>query len=423
MIRHLQRAALTAALLAAPAAPALAQATGSQVSGVQGIELLSGRSKVVSAPGVLERVAISNPKIADLKIVNQRQVLLQGLSPGTTTLMVWTKAGQVKSFDVTVGLDAATVQRQLRALTGNAGFNVAHNGTASLLTGQADAIAQREQAEKIVASYGAPVVNLIQLPQRRDQIQIDVHVVELTKTGALNFGYTVGGGEVTDVASGIRKYIFKAGEMAFGEATTGNPATFSQIDFLSARLNLLQKRGDARLLAQPHLVTSDGGTAKFLAGGEIPIPIQQALGQTTITWKEFGVRLEIQPTLTANGRITLSVKPEVSSLDFVSGVKLNSFTIPALKTRRAETVVQLGPQETLMLGGLIDNEQARNWDQLPFIGDLPILGELFKNRNFQNSQTELAILVTPHLVAPEPQGPLSPKLQQTRDELSREMEK
>jgi pilus assembly protein CpaC len=337
--------------------------------------------------------------------------------------MIWTKQGQARSFDVTVGLDAATVQRQLRLLTGNSRLNVVHNGSAFLLSGEAEAIAQREQAEKIVASYGSPVVNLIQMPQRRDQIQIDVHVVELSKNGALNFGYTVGGGEVTELQNGIRKYIFKAGQMAFGEATTGNIASFGQIDFLAARLDLLQKRGEAKLLAQPHLVTTDGGTAKFLAGGEIPIPIQQALGQTTITWKEFGVRLEIQPTIGPGGRITLAVRPEVSSLDFTSGVKLNSFAIPALKTRRAETTVMLNPQETLMLGGLLNNEQNRNWDQIPFLGDIPILGELFKDRAFLNNQTELAILVTPRLVTPEATPTLPGRLPQVRDEALREMER
>lgn len=414
--------ALAAAVTAALPTIALAQ-SASQVSNVEAIELLAGRSKVVAAPGALERVAISNPKIADLKVVNGRQILLQGLAPGVTTLMVWTKQGQAKSYDVTVGLDAASVQRQVRALTGNSRFTVAHNGSAFLLSGEADAIPQRELAEKIVASYGSPVVNLVQLPQRRDQIQIDVYVVELSKSAALNFGYTLGGGEITSLADGIKKYIFKPGNVAFGEATTGNIGTFSQIDFIAGQLNLLQKRGEAKLLAQPKLVTTDGGTARFLAGGEIPIPIQQALGQTTITWKEFGVRLEIQPTLGAGGRITLAVKPEVSSLDFVSGVKLNNFTIPALKTRRAETTVQLAPQETLMLGGLIDNERNHNWNQLPFLGDIPLLGELFKDRAFQDNQTELAILVTPRLVAPDVTTTAPGRLPAVQQDLTREMER
>lgn len=407
---------------AAPKAKATKDVT-SHVGAVETLEVLAGRSKVVAAIGQLERVAISNPGIADIKVVGGRQVLVQGLKPGTTTLMMWTKQGQAKSYDVTVGLDAAQVQRQVRVLTGNDKLSVMHNGHAFLLSGDAEAIAQRELAEKIVSAYGGPVVNLVQLPQRREQIQIDVHVVELTKTAMLNLGFVVGSGEVTDVQNGIRRYIFKPGQMNLGEMTTGSPSTISQLDFLAARLDLLQRRGEAKLLAQPRLVTTDGGTAKFLAGGEIPIPIQQALGQTTITWKEFGVRLDIQPTLSAGNRITLAVKPEVSSLDFVSGVKLNTFTVPALKTRRAETTVVLGAQETLMLGGLINNEHSRNWDQIPFIGDIPIIGELVRNRAFQESQTELAILVTPRLVVPDDQPRLPGRLPAVRDELSRQMEK
>jgi pilus assembly protein CpaC len=410
----------------APAPKPIAAAPATPVSvaaGIEAIDVLAGKSKLVAAPGQLERVAISNPKVADLKVVSGHQILLQGLQPGTTTLTVWTKAGQARSYDVTVGLDTAAVQRQLRALTGNGSLSVAHNGHAFLLSGEAEAIGQIALAEKIVGSYGAPVVNLVQLAARREQIQIDVHVVELSKSAMLNFGYTLGGGEVTDIQNGIRRYIFKPGSMAMGEATTGNPSTFGQIDFLAARLDVLQRKGDARLLAHPRLVTTDGGTAKFLAGGEIPIPISQALGQTTITWKEFGVRLEIQPTLGAGNRITLAVRPEVSSLDFVGGVKLNNFVVPALKSRRAETTVILGAEETLMLGGLVNTEHARNWDQLPFIGDIPILGELFKNRAFQDSQTELAILVTPRLVTPDAQTRLPGRLPQVNDELQREMEK
>ena len=187
-MKHFTLATAVVAVMAAASTVLVGQpqalAQSSAVSTIEAIDLMAGRSKVVSTPGQLERVAISNPKIADLKVVNGRQILLQGLSPGTTTLMVWTKQGQAKSYDVTVGLDARSVERQVRALTGNSHLNVIHNGSAYLISGDAEQIAQRDLAEKIVASYGAPVVNLVQLPQRREQIQIDVHVVELSKAAA-----------------------------------------------------------------------------------------------------------------------------------------------------------------------------------------------------------------------------------------------
>jgi pilus assembly protein CpaC len=165
-------------------------------------------------------------------------------------------------------------------------------------------------------------------------------------------------------------------------------------------------------------VTTDGGTARFLAGGEVPIPVAQALGQTTVMWKEFGVRLEVQPTRLADGRINMSVKPEVSSLDFANGLKQANFNIPAVRTRRADTQVVLAPDEILMLGGLMDAEQSRAYQQLPGLGDLPIIGELLKSRKFQDQQTELAILVHPHMIAPDGQPHYPGKLPETQKEMT-----
>lgn len=381
------------------------------------IALLSGRSQLYTIPGVLERVAIGDPKVLDIKVIDQHQYMLRALSPGTTSLLLWTKDKGVQAYEVKVGLDAADVQRQVRGVTRNTGLTVGFNGKSFLLSGRARTIDEREAAEKIAGSYGQPVINLIQLPQRRDQVMINVHVVELTRTGALNLGVSVGGAQVTSVSNGIRNQVFKPWELNFSEQVAGNIGSFSQFDLLAAKIELLQRRGEAKLLARPTLVTVDGGTAKFLAGGEIPIPIQQALGTTTILWREFGVKLEIQPTLVDDGRIALSIKPEVSSLDFSSGIRVADFSIPALKTRRTETQVLLGPQETLMLGGLLSNEQVRGYDMIPGLGDVPILGELFRSRRFQDNQTELAILVTPRLIAPEAAMRLPGQLEDTYESL------
>ncbi len=246
-------------------------------------------------------------------------------------------------------------------------------------------------------------------------------MLELSKTANLNFGATAGGGEITELAGGLRKYIFKPGQMDLGEATVGNLSTFGQLNFLAARIEALQRRGEAKLLARPSLVTIDGGTAKFLAGGEIPIPIQQALGTISVVWKEFGVRLEVQPSILVDGRISMSVKPEVSSLDFTGGIKMASFNVPSIRTRRVETQVMLSPGETLMLGGLLNDQKSRNRDQLPFLGDIPVLGELFQSRNWQDDETELAILVTPRLVQPSTDTKAPGRLPAIQQELMREM--
>ena len=406
--------AATAALTLAAAAPAVAAAAkpagtpaaplplpfaSGEQAGTSRIEIVAGRSTVFASGGNLNRVAVGDPRVADVKVINQRQLVLQAHAPGTTSLIVWTRDGKSRTFDVEVNLDAAAVERQVRRHIGSDDVRVSYNGGSWLLSGLASN-AQRAAAEKLVATYGQPVVNLIQSTTRREQIAIDVHVVELSKTALLNFGYAVGGGEVTGVSNGVRNYVFKPGNVMTGEATAGNPASWGTIDFLAARIDALQRRGEARLLARPTLVTIDGGTAKFLAGGEVPIPIQQALGVTTVAWKEFGVRLEVNPSLGRDGTIALGVKPEVSSLDYDAGLKQANFTIPAIKTRRAETVVALASGETLMLGGLINASQARGWDGLPFIADVPVIGELFRSRRWLDDQSELAIMVTPRVISP-----------------------
>lgn len=391
--RLFKRAALVAMLLAAPLAqPAAADGTP--------MFLFTGRSRLISTPSGFERVAVADPTIADVQVFSGRQIMVRALKPGITSLIVWTKGSGAVSYEIEVGVDARNIERQIRSASGNEAFRAAFNGNAVVVSGSADTLAERVAAEKVAASYGYPVVNLITPPARREQIQIDVMVLELARTAGLNLGVVAGGGEVTDVQNGVKKILFKPGEMMTGMANGVDPASFSPFDLVTARVEALARRGEAKLLARPTLVTSDGGTARFLAGGEVPIPVQQGLGQTSITWKEFGVKLECQPTITPDGRVAMTIKPEVSSLDFANGLKQAAFNVPALRSRRAETQVVLGQRETLMLGGLMSNENNHGWEQLPGLGDIPILGELFKSRRFQDAQTELAILVTPRLIAP-----------------------
>lgn len=414
LVRAALAVAMGAAMLAAPlAAPAMAAEQNSMF-------LFSGRSKLISTPSVFERVAVSDPTIADVQVVSNRQVMVRALKPGTTSLIVWTKGSGAVPYEIEVGVDARGIERQIRSASGNEGFRVAFNGHAIVISGAASTLHEREAAEKVAGSYGFPVVNLVQPPNRREQVQIDVMILELSKTSGLNLGAVIGGGEVQDVSNGVRKIVFKPGEVMAGMNGV-DPSTFAPFDLLTMRVEALARRGEAKLLARPTLVTSDGGTAKFLAGGEVPIPVAQGLGQTSIQWKEFGVRLEAQPTITADGRVALAVKPEVSSLDFANGLKQQSFNVPALRSRRAETQVVLAPRETLLLGGLMNNEHARGWEQIPGLGDIPVLGELFKSRRFQDQQTELAILVTPRLISPDATEKTPNRLPAVKKELEQEM--
>ncbi|HEY9722299.1 MAG TPA: pilus assembly protein N-terminal domain-containing protein [Oscillatoriaceae cyanobacterium] len=387
----------------------------------QTVSLLNGRSRLLSLEGNLVRVAVSDPAVSDVRVISKHEVLLQAQHPGTTTLFAWTSDGAVHNYNVHVGLDAAAVAHEIHAITGNDALKVDYNGNAFLLSGPARSVAERTTAEKIAASYGAKVVDLIPVPQDGNQIAIDVNVVELSKNANLNLGVEFGSNQAA--AGGANNGAnYTQGQLDFGESQAGSLSTFSQFDALMARLHALESRGEAKELARPTLVTVDGGKATFLAGGEVPIPVSQALGQTSIDWKQFGVSLQVQPALLPDGRIDLTVNPEVSSLDYSNGLKTGSVQVPAIKTRRAETQVILAPRQTLMLGGLLSSDQTHDYDQLPGIGDLPILGELFKSRSFQEHQTQLAIFVTPRLIKAAAVAPLSPALSKTEQTLLKKTE-
>jgi pilus assembly protein CpaC len=404
--------ASTLALLMA--APAAAETT----SGGATLTLMVGKSHLFTTPSGFERVAVSDPKVADVRVISDKQLLIQALKPGDATIFVWTKQSGAVSYELHVGLDTKAVQQQVRSITGNDAIKVDFNGSSFILSGPTQSAVQREEAEKIAAGSGAPVINLLAMPQRREQIKVELVVVELSKTGLLNLGVSPGGGETTGINNGIRQFTFKPGSINLGEAQPNSLSSFGPLDTLMAQIQLLQTKGEAKLLARPTLTTIDGGTAKFLAGGEIPIPVSQALGVTTIAWKEFGVRLEVTPTITTDGRIAMSCKPEVSSLDYANGLKQASFTIPSLKTRKADTQVVLAANETLMIGGLMNNEDNKTWDQIPGIGDIPIIGELIKSRRFQNNQTELAIFVTPRLVTADNDSTPSTNLDKVQKDMS-----
>lgn len=169
---------------------------------------------------------------------------------------------------------------------------------------------------------------------------------------------------------------------------------------LFANLSLMESNGMARVLAEPSLVALSGQSANFLAGGEIPIPVPQALGTTTIEYKPFGIGLTVSPTILSENRIALKVAPEASDLDFSRGVTLNGATVPAIVTRRADTTVELGDGESFVIGGLVSRTTLSNVDKVPFLGDVPIIGTFFKRLNYNQEERELVIIVTPHLVKP-----------------------
>lgn len=406
----MRRALLTTLLLAVLTRPALATD--------RLLNVTIGRSEVLRLPDAIVRVAISDPAVADVVVLPDREVIVNGKSGGVASLMVWTRSGR-QTYEVAVGEDIDGLLPTLTRITGSQDLSVHRAHDTVILQGSVRSAKLRTLAEKVAATYAAKVISQLEVPPA-DQIEVTIKVLEIAKTATKELGVTWGTRNVTALQNGVETFTFQPLQGVFKEG--GNPALSALgalggmfRDPITAKLDLMIKENKARLLARPSLVANSGAQAKFLAGGEIPIPVQQALGMTTILWKEYGIRLEAEPTLLDDGKIQLKLKPEVSSLDFTNGVTINNFKVPALRTRRAETEVRLAPTESLALGGLLSNEDAHNATKLPLIGDVPILGELFKSHQFLNGETELLIIVTPQLVQASRHEPAA--LQRYSDEL------
>ncbi len=365
------------------------------------IELEVSKSTSLMLPGITQ-VSVTDPAIADVQVTRERDLLINGKRPGTTTLVVWTRNGSY-SFDLRVGLDLASLRTVLYRALGTNSIKVDSLNNRVILSGTVPKASQVEMAGKVAEAYTKNVVNLLAV-QALPQVQVDVQVVELRRGRGHELG--VDWGSLRVLSNGDA--IFSKGLHTFAQGPVGTPFTFGQFDRLAAQLQLLVTEGQAKILARPKLVAASGGKASFLVGGQIPIPEAQQLGQVTVSWRDYGIKLNVEPTVREDGRVALRVRPEVSALDFNNAIRLNGFTIPSISSRQAETEVILRPGEGLAIGGLMQTTETRSVEKFPLLGDIPILGELFKSRQFQTEETELAIFVSPQLVTPSATDSLSP---------------
>ena len=353
------------------------------------------QSQVITLPGV-ERVAVANPEIADVIIVSGYEALIIGKSAGVTSLHVWSSAGR-QSYLVEVAVDDVPLARTIEAAIGYPNLRVSKLGRTIILEGSVDTQPQKERAEKLATIYGDKVINLLAL-LKPVQIKIEAQVIEIDRQKAKDLGIKWG----NSTGSG-----FSAGGFAAGQSYLGNNGwslgNFGQTAALNAQLSALVKDGTARILSRPNMITLSGDKANIMIGGEIPIPVGLQNGTISIEWKEYGIKLEINPELSSANLIHSKIKAEVSSLDWNSAHKIQlgtNMSIPPIKMRKAETSIALASGQTMAIGGLISSETTRDIYQLPLLADLPILGGLFKSTSFNRSETELLILITPTVVDP-----------------------
>ena len=427
MIRRLLPCLLAAAAITVPAGMAQAQ---HQIAPAGEVVLSIGRGQLVTLPQGMSDVFVANEAIADVEVKSRRQLYLMGRAGGETVVYASNALGEtIWSANIRVGSNIDSVDQMLTLAMPDAQISVATMGTGTLLlTGTVAAPEDAAEAERLVKAYAGKDANVISRLRLTTpmQVMLRVRIAEVSRslvrtlgfnlasidaTGGFKFGIGQGRDFVGQIASPGTGLITGPGEVMDpsegASATDGlSPGTtisafgkFLGLDLMGA-LDLAETDGLVTTLAEPNLTAISGETAQFLAGGEFPIPMNQGLGNTTIEYKNYGVSLAYTPVVLSGGRISLRVRPEVSELSSQGAVTLNGFQVPALTVRRAETTVELGSGQSFMIAGLMSNNAQSTINRAPGLGDLPIIGNLFRSREFRKGETELVIVVTPYLVRP-----------------------
>lgn len=396
-----------------------------------------GKSVLVDSTMPVERIAVGSGDFAEATAVSPTEVMINGKAVGETSLIVWQQGGGRQFFNVQVRPSAFaandkldSLRRELRTEFPGQTLKLTSENGLVFLRGTVKDLNNAERAVQIASTAGK-VVNLlyVNVPAAEPQILLKVRFASLDRSASRQLGlnfYSLGGG---NTIGSVTTQQFSPPTITTGtKASGGAPATATTATFnsllnlfvfrpdlnIGATLEALESTGLVQILAEPNLLTSNGKEGSFLAGGQFPFPVVQGTaggggtGAVTIQFKEFGVRMNFIPTITARGTIRLQVAPEVSSLDFANGVQVSGFTVPGLDVRKINTEVELSEGQSFAIGGLLDNRDTKNFSKIPFIGDVPILGKFFQSVQHSRTNTELIVIVTPEIVAPMPVGAALP---------------
>jgi pilus assembly protein CpaC len=390
------------------------------------ITVAVGKSVVVKTLSPFKRVNIAQSEVADFNLVGDRTILLTAKRAGATQIIVWDDAERSEIVDVNVTLDTTALADEIRVMFPESKITVTGSGAGTVaLRGRAKNLEEAEQMVQLAAPHAPRVLNFLEVAGGQ-QVMLQVKFAEVSRsaTNALgvNLGYTDGnsfaGSNVGQVSPlGIREFGDESVDLGvisptaavslFGRASLGNTE-------LGYFISALRQNNLLRVLAEPNLIAISGQEAEFLAGGEFPVPVPQAGtgGESTITieYRDFGVKLKFLPVVLGDGRIRLKVSPEVSDLDFTSAVRIAGTQVPGLRKRNLTTTIELHEGQTFAVAGLLDSNVAASKDVTPMLGDLPVIGALFRSVRYLRRETELVVLVTPHIVEPmnPDQVPLAP---------------
>lgn len=385
-------------------------ASGASADG--NVRLPVGKSTVLTLRAGAKRVNVGTADVADVNLLSPTNVLVTAKKPGTTQLIIWDDQERSQVVDVTVDFDLAALTEQYKSMFPGSAIEVSTANGAIVLKGRVPSAQIADQAVAMASPFSAKVLNFLEVAGGK-QIQLQVRFAEVSKTATnalgMNFAATDGVTIIGNNTAQINPLTIAGGVLGipgpgsevnlYGKGSIGN-TTFAY--YISA----LRQNNLLRILAEPNLVTMSGQEASFLAGGEFPVPVSQGNGggtggaAITVEYREFGVRLKMTPVVLGNGKIRLKVSPEVSDLDFTTAVRFNGYTVPGLTSRRVETTIEIGEGQTFAIAGLLNNNITASREVTPLLGDLPVIGTLFRSVRYQRKETELVVVVTPYLVEP-----------------------
>jgi len=443
----------TASLPSAPASAAGQETPQQPLQSEVPLRVMVGKSVLINTSDRLRRVSVTDPTVADALVVTTTQILVHGRAPGEVSLIIWDEQERSRSFDLRVDVDVTAAAEEMKALFPKDNIAVTASRSAIVLSGHVNSKDDVERASLVAAAYSKNVVNVLTYGALGTQeVLLEVKFAEIDRTAITQLGMNILSTGAGNTAGAIGTGQFGAvtgsrvgtlpssatssgsGQApgnnvisgAVGAPLSGSPASFGANSLLNIflfrqDLNLgvliqaLQQQNVLQILAEPDLIAVDGKESSFLAGGEFPFPIVNGVGGTqtiTIQFKEFGIRLKFLPTVMSNGYIHLRVAPEVSELDFTNALSIQGTVIPALSTRRAETEFELQDGQSFVIAGLLDNRLTSLASKIPGLGNIPILGNLFKSKSLEKDKTELMVLVTAHRISPTMQPALLPTFPQ-----------
>jgi pilus assembly protein CpaC len=419
----------------APGPGASSQAPQAEAQGAAPLRVMVGKSLLINTTERLKRVSVTDDAIADALVVTPTQILVHGRAAGEVSLLIWDELERSRSFDLRVDVDVSTAAEEEKRVFPDEQITVSPSRSAIVLSGHVSTEDVSKRAGMIAEAYSKNVVNVLTFgPVGAQEVLLEVKFAEVDRSAVTQLGINL-------FAPGLGHTIALSQTGQFGSlqvhdtaqttttngsttttTTTATPPVVNVSDFLNffvtrtdinigAVIKALQQKNLLQILAEPNLIAVNGKEASFLAGGEFPFPIvqpSQGFTAVTISFKEFGVQLKFTPVIMPNGNIHLKVAPSVSTLDFANALTISGFTVPALSTRKAETEFELRDGQSFVIAGLIDNRVTDLYNKIPGLGDIPILGNFFKSKSAQKSNSELVVLCTASRVSPSAQPPALP---------------